>query len=798
MILGPSPYLVLDVRMAALRPDSTESPYAGTSRRPPAPLVVDPLYERPAEGLDVRELLDTVVRGKWTILGVFLALTLPAAVFFAVRPSLYRSDVTLLVDKDRTSMSDILSAPTENLWGQQQNLSNEVLLIEQSIPLALSVAERLMRAGRIPGTGRRLPILQPDGGDSLTALGVAFRLHDDYVNALVLPEADAVQLLVTSPDPGEAAFVANVYAEEFVDLTRDANTASLSQARAFLEGQVRETEQSLVDADESVEAFMLREGAVALPEETGQLVELLGRAEAQRGEATVAVRTAGARLAALQSELEALAPNVRRSFTSGLDADLESVLERLAATEDRLETFYSATPSLRTSPTPPAEVARLRADAERYRTEIRSLREQIATQSLASGTGPSDPSSGFDRAGVLRSQIADARVSLRQAESERDQLSARIAGYERELMAIPAQSIELAQLQRDRVAAEALYGSLRGSLQEAQLAEQSQIGYAQIINPGFEPSDHYAPRRLRNVLLISLLALIVGAALAILRVRLDHRINRPDDVRDLGLTLLGTIPDTTDVLKEDFAGQDRVVVQGREVDTHLIALLNPMASASESYRAVRTSVQFSRPDAVIETILVTSANPSEGKSTTSLNLAVVFAQAGRRVLVVDADLRKPTVHQKLGLPREPGLVEALFEDGPVPESTVHEVADNLCVMPAGSTAPNPSELLGSSKMRKVIAQLQEDYDVVIFDAPPVLAATDAVLLSVQTDATVLVARAGSTKDFDVQSVTETLRGVGAVLIGVVLNGFDVNQAYGYKYKYSYHYDNKYAYGADNA
>ena len=223
-----------------------------------------------------------------------------------------------------------------------------------------------------------------------------------------------------------------------------------------------------------------------------------------------------------------------------------------------------------------------------------------------------------------------------------------------------------------------------------------------------------------------------------------------------------------------------------------------MATASESYRALRTAVQFSRPDVVVQTILVTSANPSEGKSTTSANLAVTLAQAGRRVLLVDADLRKPSAHRKLGLSREPGLVQQLFGDGDFDASDIPFVADNLQVLTAGSIVPNPSELIGSKRMRDVIGQMREAFDVVLFDAPPVLAATDAVLLSTQCDATVMVCKAGSTKDYELEEAYESLRGVGASVIGTVLNGFDVSQAYGYKYKYSYRYGSDYAYGSEDA
>ena len=269
-------------------------------------------------------------------------------------------------------------------------------------------------------------------------------------------------------------------------------------------------------------------------------------------------------------------------------------------------------------------------------------------------------------------------------------------------------------------------------------------------------------------------------------------------MRDRGYSLIGTVPDTTDLIERDFEGKDTVQIDGRSIDSRVITLLNPMAAASEAYRALRTSVQFSRPDVVVQTIVVTSSNPGEGKSTTAANLAVVMAQAGRRTLLIDADLRKPTGHKKFGVPREPGVVQLLFDDKPIEMSDFIEVADDLWMLPAGALAPNPSELLGSRRMRDVLQEMKEQFDIIILDAPPVLAATDPVLLATQVDATLVVTRAGMTKDYDLAATMDALLGVGASVIGTVLNGFDVSNAYGYRYKYAYRYGSDYAYGSENA
>ena len=790
-------------------PTSQDSPLSPAGA--PRAMVEGPVYSAPAaSAFDLRELFDILLRGKWTILIATLLIAVPVAVMSALQPSLYRSYALLLIDKQNTSLADVLpDQPAAAFFRRERNLGNELLVLNQSLPLAEDVAAQLIQMKTVPGTDRPISLLSgvglgPDGqpvetDSSLTVREVALKLQRGLVVAnQETADADAIRVSAVSTVPEEAEVIANAYAEAFVRMTRESSREGVSASREFLEEQVGDRGTDLERLDQEMQSYMMREGAVALDQETSQLVNQIAELQARRDAASVRVRTQQASIAALQGERARLESQLSGRLSSGLDARLEALQARVREIEAELQPFYTANPELREDASPVPRVAQLEGELNAAQAELRTVSNRLSAQSLGSGSGPGDNSSGFARASALREQISQARVQLSAAVAERDQLSSRMAQYESELNSIPRQSIELAQLQRERMAAEQLYGALESNLQEARVAEQSQLGYARMIRPALEASNPFSPRRGWNILLSTLFGLVAGSVLAIARVRLDHRINRPDDVRDLGVPLLATIPNTDDLIKRDFEGRESTNVDGREVDNHVVTLLNPMAAASEAYRALRTAVQFSRPDVVVETILVTSSNPSEGKSVTAANLAVTIAQAGRRVLLVDADLRKPTAHRKMGLPREPGLVQRLFGEVPVAPEYVPQVADDLHLLTAGTIAPNPSELIGSRRMRELIDEMKTHYDVIIFDAPPVLAATDAVLLSTQCDATLVVVRAGRTKDYDLDTSLEALQSVGASVIGTVLNGFDITQAYGYRYKYAYRYGSDYAYGSDKA
>ncbi|HYE96799.1 MAG TPA: polysaccharide biosynthesis tyrosine autokinase [Rubricoccaceae bacterium] len=750
-------------------------------------------------GLKLRELFDVLVRGRWIILGALLAVAVPITLRTLAKPDLYSAYSLLLIQEEDEGLSDVLpSGPNPLAWQAERDLGNELLILRQSLPLARRAAERLLNYRAVPETGQPLTVLA--GDPTPTPEVVAARLQNHYLSvAAEGRELDAIRITAVSTVPGEAALLANVYAEAYLERTQESSRASVTASRAFLEEQIGAQADSLRAIEAQIRAFMTQEGAVALDEESSFLVSQAARLEAERDEATVEVQMRGATADALGQELAALEPRLAARVASDVDRELTTTQTRLATVEARLEEIYAARPALRTAAEVPPDIAQLRQQQADLQGRLRTLRQRYLDESLAAGgLDLTQQGAGLERVAELRRQIVDEQIALGAARAKRDVLAQRLRANEGSLSAIPRQAIELAQLQRRRQSTERLYLALEEKLQEARVAEQSELGYAELIRPATTPGIPYAPNRPRGIFLGVLLGLGLGIVLAFVRVRLDHRLHRPDDLRERGYPVLGTIPDLDPLVKEEFQGAETVEADGRRLDSRLVALLSPLSGASEAYRALRTSLQFSRPDTVVQTVLVTSASPGEGKSLTALNLAVTLAQAGRKTLLIDADLRRPSVHKRLALPRTPGLVDLLFSGGDSATTLPESGVDDLTVLAAGTHAPNPSELLGSRALRDLVEAARQAYDVIIFDAPPVLAATDAVLLSTQCDATFLVARAGQTRDYALEQAQEALEGVGAHVIGVVLNGFQANQAYGYKYRYSYRSEGLYGYGAENA
>lgn len=217
----------------------------------------------------------------------------------------------------------------------------------------------------------------------------------------------------------------------------------------------------------------------------------------------------------------------------------------------------------------------------------------------------------------------------------------------------------------------------------------------------------------------------------------------------------------------------------------LISMTAPKSPIAEQFRTIRTNIQFSSVDEELQTMIVTSSGPAEGKSTTTANLAVVFAQQGKRVLLIDADLRKPTVHYTFRTENHIGLSNVLTRQSSLEEAVTVTAQDKLWVLPSGPIPPNPSELLGSKGMKTLLEQAKDEYDVVILDTPPVLAVTDAQVLANLADGVVLVVSSGKTEIEAAKKARELLDSAKAKILGVVLNNKRVQDS-----QYYYYYGGK--------
>jgi succinoglycan biosynthesis transport protein ExoP len=357
-------------------------------------------------------------------------------------------------------------------------------------------------------------------------------------------------------------------------------------------------------------------------------------------------------------------------------------------------------------------------------------------------------------------------------------------------------------LKRESEADKTLYEGLLTKLKEAGIAEGLKSSNLRVVDPAMIPSYPARPAKARNIALAFLVGLVGGIGLALLREYLDNTVKTPDDIETLTrLPSLAVVPAFGDggsrKRRMGFFGEPST--NGHDKRIELVAQHLPKSQMSEAFRALRTALLLSQPDHPPQVILVTSALPREGKTTAAANLAVTLAQLGDKTVLVDGDLRKPGVGRllNLGPGKYAGLSSYLAGVSTLDLVTVpHPTIPNLAAIPTGPLPPNPADLLSSHKLADAIAELRTKYKFVVIDSPPIMAATDAVILSVQADGVLLVVRSGETPKEAFMRTRDLLISVKSRLLGVVLNAVDAT-APDYYYSYRY-YPYSYGYGPQEA
>jgi len=399
-----------------------------------------------------------------------------------------------------------------------------------------------------------------------------------------------------------------------------------------------------------------------------------------------------------------------------------------------------------------------------------------------------------------KQNIAARIESEYKAARERERLLAQaLEGQKAEAATLAEKLVQYNILKREAQTNKQVYDGLLQRLKEASISAGLRSSGIRVVDPALVPSDPARPRKTRNLLMALVVGLIGGVGLAFLQEYLDNTVKTPDDVEQLSqLPSLVVVPEfgpadgrgaLPRLLKSAAApavGESAVAMMAHE---------HPRSHIAEVFRSLRTSILLSQPDHPPQLILVTSALPLEGKTTAAMNLAVTLAQLGDRTLLIDSDLRKPGVAKTLALnqDKQVGLSSYLAGVASLEKATlVHPAIPNLAVIPAGPIPPNPAELLSGKRLQEAFALLRQDYRFIILDSPPVLAATDAVILSVQTDGVLLLARSGKTSKEAFLRARDLLASVKCRLLGVVLNAVDfTSPAYYYSYKYY-----PYPYGQD--
>jgi polysaccharide biosynthesis transport protein len=713
------------------------------------------------------EYVRILIKRKWIILGCLLTIFAVVLIASLRMTRIYEASGTIAINKPDTSLNFQNSTTLSLDYFDPTELETEVRILQSDL-LALQVIrelnlDRRPEFGGKPLTGSSLdPAADPLQVDPARASAMLGGFKGNLHVALS-PNSRIIEVHYRSADPTTAANVVNTLMQTYVENNFKARFESTMQASDWLQKQLVDMQMKVETSQEKLVRYQKEHEILGIDDKqniiTAKLDELnkeLTAAESERMDKEAFYRLVES------GDVDAIASSTGSAKSDGSGAQSASPLfETLRSREAELK-IQAAELNTQFGPSYP-KLAQLNSQIKEVDSQIQGETKKIAGKVR-----------GQYMAALQRENMLHDALELQKQEANKLNESA----------------IEYNLLKRDAETYRQLYEGLLQRLKEAGVSAGLKANNFQIVDSARPPAEPIEPNIPRNLLFSILLGSATGVGLAFLLEGLDNTIRTTEQAQMIsGLAPLGMIPLGSKSAREG-PNPKRLVIASSKEAVELVTQVRPQSQMAESYRALRTSLLLSNLGSPPKVIMVTSALPQEGKTTTSINCGVVLAQKGVRVLLIDADLRRPSIHKTLGMGPRSGLSNVLTGSGTLDQTiTRSTISPNLYILPAGTPPPNPAELLASGNMRDVLAQLREEYDHIVVDTPPSLSVTDAVVLSPRADAVLLVIRSGQTTKQALRRARDILAQVNAKVVGVLLNAVDLSSP---DYYYYYEYQGKYA------
>jgi len=739
------------------RDDRPSARQVATIRSAATALALDIQEELRDDEIDLLAYWHILVKRRWMVLSILAGVVALSLLLTLLTTPMYRASVLIELQKEGNQVVQVGAVQPGDFGGWDPEFLQTQYKLIQSRSLAERVANELsldqatLDSLNQPGWfGRMSSLLRPQSKeeakvraaearrDAQEQLNLATGIVRGGLSVEPVRDSRLVKINYDSTVPGFSVRVANAVAEGFIASGLERKFGATSYAKTYLEDQLKLTKAKLEDSERKLVEFAQKENLVNTGE-NGQSLAIQNLTQLN------------AALATAQDQRIRAQARWQQASSGAMPADMigNSNIRTLQSQKAALQGTYQQ--KLQTFKPDYPEMLPLKS-------QIDELDRQIAQE-----------------IGGVRASV---RAEYNAAATQERMLIGQISSLRSQALDVDGRSIQYNILKRETDTNRQIYDSLLQRFKEVGVAGGVRANNISIIDRA-QTAWRIKPDPLTNIFLGILLGLLLGVLVALLQEFLDDTLKTPLDVEQkLKLAVLGVIPKL-----------------GAK-DSMMAASANSQSSFSEAYRSVRTSLQFSTDHGVPKTLLVTSSGPGEGKSTTALALARNFAQLGKRVLLIEADLRNPSLHRTLGLQGHGiGLSNLLAGGCTLAEATHDSGEPGLNVILAGPLPPNPAELLSGSKLVSALTVVVERYDQIILDGPPVLGLADAPILANAVDGTLLIVNSANTKINAARSALKRLLAVRARVVGALLAKYDVRTA-GYSYGYGYHYqhDAYYAYG----
>lgn len=719
-----------------------------------------------AKGNTAHDYFSLVKNNIALILIITLVFLISSVIYSIFAEDVYKATTTIKISKPKGSILDSFTKD----FGSGNNelfIANEIETIT-NITIREKVAQVILDSVKTFNKVNDLDLMLRDDGffeskkNKLRSAKSAANVLLQNVEIIQKNGLDFMEISAESPSPYEAALMANSYADVYRQFNLAENREQLTKVKEFLQSQKELKHQELMQAEENIKIYQLQGGSIELDGQASNLIQTLTKFESEKNVGKIEISMLQKTLEELKSELAKKDPTTYDYLVSKSD---EPAIKMLQEEISRIETQRAIAITGSGQKSANSEVVKeLDQRISKLKKELNVKIEQYQSQIYSSS--PEDMRQ-------LTKEIFKTEVELRAKQAENYKINDVVNEYDTKFRALPQKTLEIARLERERQSLEKLYLVLEDKYQEALLNEQSIPGNVLILSAATVPDLPDSPNRIKIVLIGLLAGILISFGFVYIRNIFDTAIKTPEDVKNEGISVLATISKYVKKIDTSVKNAEIIIKDNSEV------------AAAESYRALRTRIQFSKLDKGSKSILVTSSAPQEGKTTSVVNLAASFAQSGKKVIILDCDLRIPRIHSVFNGISSPGFTNYLFGQVSFADILRKTDVENLFYIASGTIPTNPSEILGSAQMKEFVEKLKKEFDIVLLDSPPIMTITDAEILSHIVDMSILIVFANKTQvDWLIESHELLTKNGQDSFIGVVLNNFDYKSGYRSYHKYN--------------
>lgn len=714
---------------------------------------------------DLTKTVQIILRRKWLILGTLLGVLLLVMVYNQLATPIYKAGTTIVFEE--------LNTPTASISSFRIAFNKNFIIKQVEEIKSRSLAEEVVKA--LPEDVKNMfPLPKKVTPDFNRDWFVANEIKQG-ISVSSINESEVIKIEVEACTPQAAEVIANTIAEVLKKRKMSVKKEESSQVREIIEAQLVNFKQQLDSAETALKDFKEQSKVTVINQEAGEIFKRITEAEIVYNQAKANLDAAEKRFSFIQEKLA----RERQDLVPSITKITSPWAQKLKAQLVDLEVQYT-TLKLQDYPENHPKMQQLQK-------QIAETKNNLKTESLKIAAGESiiDPISQIEK---LMEESVTLEIEIQTYQAQEKTLRNVIYNYKQNLSTLPDKELHLAQLLRDKEVNEKIYTMLLQKREEAKIAEAEKVGNIRIIDPAMAPTSPIKPRKTLNLVIGIIFGLVSSLTLIFFLEFMDKSIKTVEDVEQLAeLGVLGIIPKinlqnllTTDIniLKDKRAA---------EIACKMITDYNPCSPESEAFRNLKANLQLAKIGSPKKTVLITSANPGEGKSLLVSNLGIITAQMGLRTLLIDADLKKPILHKVFQKKIRPGLVDIVLTNAFM--SVVYEVIaatpfKNLDILTSGTIPLASSEIIASGMIKDVLGELKHHYDIILIDTPPINIVADAGILNASVDGSMLVVRSSRTSTRDMKNAIKLLKITQDNLLGIVLNCKDSSNGYSKNY---YHY-----------